>query len=115
MKSGQEIAIARRSLAALAHACRAMCASCGWLRRLAKAPGPPKLGERRRLGSDNVAQAQNPTYCLLESDTLIDGFRVSTGRLLMSETNHPSEVHLTIEVTIKVLRVGSWNQCLMGD
>jgi hypothetical protein len=63
----------------------------------------------------DVAQAQNPTYCLLESDTLIDGFRVSTGRLLMSETNHPSEVHLTIEVIIKVLRVGSWNQCLMGD
>src|SRR5262249_9428263 len=29
MKSGQEIAIARRFLVALAHACRAMCARCG--------------------------------------------------------------------------------------
>ncbi len=47
MKSGQEIAIARRSLAALAHACRAMGASCGWLMRLANAPGPAKLGEQR--------------------------------------------------------------------
>jgi hypothetical protein len=60
-------------------------------------------------------QAQNPTYCLLESDTLIDGFKVSTGRLLISENSHPSEVRLNIEVTIKVLRVGDWNVCLMGD
>src|SRR5262249_62332600 len=35
MKSSQKIAIARRSLAAVAHACRAMCACCGWVRGLA--------------------------------------------------------------------------------
>jgi len=45
MKNGQKIAIARRSRAAVAHACHAMCASCGWLRRLANAPGPAKLSE----------------------------------------------------------------------
>jgi hypothetical protein len=73
------------------------------------------LFDALRVPDVDLAQAKNPTYCLLESDTLIDGFRVSTGRLLMSEINHPSEVRLTIEVTIKVLRVGSWNQCLMGD
>jgi hypothetical protein len=73
------------------------------------------LFDALRIPDGDVAQAQNPTYCLLESDTLIDSFKVSTGRLLMSETNHPSEVHLTIEAAIKVLRVGSWNQCLMGD
>src|SRR5262249_31406631 len=44
MKSSQKIAIARRSLAALAHVCRAMCACCDWLRHLANAPGPAKLG-----------------------------------------------------------------------
>ncbi len=73
------------------------------------------LFDALRIPDGDVAQAQNPTYCLLESDTLIDSFKVSTGRLLMSEPNHPSEVHLTIEAAIKVLRVGSWNQCLMGD
>jgi len=35
MKSSQEIATARRSVAAMAHACHAMCASCGWRRRRA--------------------------------------------------------------------------------
>jgi hypothetical protein len=48
MKSRQKIAIARRCLAAVAHACHAMCAGCGWLRRLANAPGPAKLSDRRR-------------------------------------------------------------------
>jgi tripartite-type tricarboxylate transporter receptor subunit TctC len=35
VKSGEEIAIARRSLAAVAHVCHAIGAGCGWLRRLA--------------------------------------------------------------------------------
>jgi hypothetical protein len=38
MKSGQRTAIARRCLAAVAHACHAIGAGCGWLRRLANAP-----------------------------------------------------------------------------
>src|SRR5215472_3052908 len=37
MKSGQRTAIARRCLAAVAHACHAIGAGCGWLRRLANA------------------------------------------------------------------------------
>jgi hypothetical protein len=63
----------------------------------------------------NYPQAQTPTYCLLESDTLISGFDVSTGRLLFPNTNHRNEVHLIIEVTVRVLRLGSWNQCLTWD
>src|SRR5262249_16458236 len=54
-------AIARRSLAALAHACRAMSASCGWPRRLANARGLAKLGERRRLGSDGPPEPIAPS------------------------------------------------------
>jgi hypothetical protein len=54
-------------------------------------------------------------YCLLESDTLISGFEVSTGRLLFPATKYPNEVHLVIQVEIKVLRVGEWNVCLVGD
>ena|SRR5438034_11108659 len=60
-------------------------------------------------------QTQNPTYCLLESDTLISSFDVSTGRLLMPQTDHPHEVHLVVEATIRVLRLGNWNVCLVGD
>lgn len=60
-------------------------------------------------------QAENPLYCLLESDTLISGFEVSTGRLLVPKTKYPNEAHLVIEVIIKVLMPGPWNACLMGD
>jgi excisionase family DNA binding protein len=43
MKSDQRIAIARRSQAALAHACHAMGAGCGSLRRLTNAPWSTRL------------------------------------------------------------------------
>ena len=49
-KSGQRIAIARRSLAAVAHACHAMCAGCGWLRRLADATRSLRLPNARPAG-----------------------------------------------------------------
>ena len=60
-------------------------------------------------------QAQVKTFCLMENDTLISGFEVSTGRLLMPETEFPNEAHLIVEVTIRVLKLGSWNVCLAGD
>ena len=60
-------------------------------------------------------QAQNDTYCLLESDTLISGLNVKTGRLLLPETEHPKEVQLVVEVDVRVLQVGEWNVCLLGD
>src|SRR5262249_33436653 len=47
-------AIARRCLAALAHACHAIGTGCGWLRRLANAPHHPEARHERtppeRLG-----------------------------------------------------------------
>ena len=60
-------------------------------------------------------QAQDHTYCLLESDTLISGLEVETGRLLFPKTEFPNEVHLVIEVSVKVLKVGPWNVCLLGN
>lgn len=60
-------------------------------------------------------QRQNPTCCLLESDTLISQFSVSSGRLLVPKTDRRNEVHLVIEVTVRVLKLGTWNVCLMGD
>lgn len=58
-------------------------------------------------------QAQETTYCLMESDTLVSGFQVDTDRLLFPKTERPNEVHLLIEVKVNVLRVGTWNICLL--
>jgi hypothetical protein len=63
----------------------------------------------------NYPQAQDETYCLLENDTLISEFNVTSGRLLFAETTKPNEVHLVIDVKVRVLRVGSWNLALTGN
>src|SRR5215471_19317648 len=55
MKSGQRTAIARRCLAAVAHACHAIGAGCGWLRRLANALHHPEARHER-----------TPPECLFE-------------------------------------------------
>ena len=77
------------------------------------------LFDALRMPTSEVAarypQAQNPTYCLLESDTLISAFEVDTDRLLIPETSHPNEVLLVIEVGLNIMRMGSWNACLMGN
>lgn len=64
---------------------------------------------------DKHPPANDPTYCLLESDSLISGYDVSTGRLLFPQTTHPHEVHILIEVAVNLLRVGEWNQPLLGN
>jgi hypothetical protein len=58
-------------------------------------------------------QAQDPTYCLMENDTLVSDLSISTDRLLTAKTEHDNEVHLVIEVIVRVLRVGSWNIALV--
>jgi hypothetical protein len=60
-------------------------------------------------------QAQDHTYCLMESDTLISSFDVDTDRLLVAETNHAHEALLVIDVSINVMKLGSWNYCLLGN
>jgi hypothetical protein len=65
--------------------------------------------------ANRYPQAQNRTYCLLESDALIAGFDVSTDRLLFPQTPRQNEVHLVIEVIVRVLKVESWNVCLLGN
>ncbi len=60
-------------------------------------------------------QSQKRTYCLMESDSLVYNFEVDTGRLLFPERTHPHEVHLLIEVSVNILRVGSWNMPLLGS
>jgi hypothetical protein len=57
----------------------------------------------------------NPLFCLLESDSLVSDLSVKTGRLLGDRTKKSHAVRLTIDVTVKVLRVMNENQCLIGD
>ncbi len=60
-------------------------------------------------------QHYNPLYCLMESDTLISGFDVDTDRLLVPPSNgRKNDACLVIEVVVGVLRIGSWNMCLLG-
>lgn len=71
---------------------------------------------RMPLNSDEghkYPPGQPHTYCLLESDSLVSGFKVSTDRLLFPQSDHPNEVHLVIEVQLRVLKVGTWNICLV--
>jgi hypothetical protein len=58
-------------------------------------------------------QSESPTYCLMESDSLVQGLDIDTDRLLFPQTQDEKEVHLVIEVTVHVLRVGHWNVCLV--
>jgi hypothetical protein len=63
---------------------------------------------------DRFPQQHDPLYCLLESDTLISGFDVDTDRLLLPQTDQENEVHLVIEVLVRVLKIGPWNMSLLG-
>lgn len=52
-------------------------------------------------------------YTLMESDTLVSRLNIDTDRLLFPETAKPNEVHLVMEVSLNVLRVGPHNMCLV--
>ena len=56
----------------------------------------------------------DPLYVVLEDDVLISDLSVKTGRLLGVRTSKPHAVRLTIDVTVKVLRVTDINECLIG-
>jgi hypothetical protein len=55
----------------------------------------------------------NPLYVVLEDDALISDFSVKSGRLLGRRPKHEQAVRLTVDVTIKVLRVFPQNQILL--
>jgi hypothetical protein len=56
----------------------------------------------------------DPLYVLLEDDALIHSFSVRTGKLLGQSVEREKLVRLTIDVTIKVLRVFHANESLVG-
>ncbi len=58
--------------------------------------------------------AANPLCVLLEDDALISDVSIKSGMLLGDPIKNKHLVRLTIDVTIKVLRVTEQNQCLIG-
>jgi hypothetical protein len=82
----------------------------GRIKTLFDALRKPSISEAAGMPSEH-----EPLYCLLESDTLISGFDVTTDRLLTATTEKANEVHLIIDVTIRALHVGPWNVCLLGN
>ena len=62
-----------------------------------------------------IRPSSDPLYVLLQDDALIHSFSVKTGKLLGTNVEKQENlVRLTIDVTIKVLRVFEQNQCLIG-
>ncbi len=56
----------------------------------------------------------DPLCVLLEDDSLISDISIKSGKLLGNQAKDKHAVRLTIDVTIKVLRVFEQNQCLVG-
>jgi hypothetical protein len=53
--------------------------------------------------------------CLLEDDSLIQGFSVTPDRLLTNNPLNPSTVHLVIQATVSVVRLTELNIGFLGD
>lgn len=63
------------------------------------------------VGDDPTA---DPLYVALEDDSLISDISIRSRRLLGNRTKDKHAVRLTIDITVKVLRVFYQNQCLVG-
>ena len=60
-------------------------------------------------------ESTEPFFCLLEDDALITNFSVETDRLLGTPSMPANQVHLVIEVTVKVMRITESNVGFLGD
>ncbi len=70
---------------------------------------PPK-GQVR----DDLA-VEEPIYCLLEDDSLITGIDVRSEQLLSRPQAAEAEVHLVIEVDVRVAHLRAFNTLFLGD
>jgi hypothetical protein len=83
----------------------------GRLKTLFDALKMPDPKEPIYKGADPMA---DPLYVVLEDDSLISDVSIKSGRLLGRGEKKKHQVRLTVDVTIKVLRVFQQNQCLVG-
>jgi hypothetical protein len=64
----------------------------------------------------NIATLDNPFFCLLEDDSLITGFKITSEKLLEPHASTGSfRVRLVINVTVKVFRLTLGNIAFGGD
>jgi len=71
----------------------------------------PKADEMQHAGGP----VEEPFHCLLEDDSLITGYEINTGYLLTGPNANKHAVHLSIDVSVKVTHVKSYNLPLLGD
>ncbi|GGA06000.1 hypothetical protein GCM10010923_14800 [Blastomonas marina] len=74
------------------------------------------LDALRMPSGDEQERAPPPEdhlWCLMEGDELVTRLDIETDRLLIPRSEHQHEVHLDIEVTINVLKVGHHNMALL--
>lgn len=71
----------------------------------------PNRGQNKAADETPIA---NPLCCLLEDDKYISDFSVRSGRLLGRTEKNADDVHIQVDVMIKVLRVFYANQGLSG-
>ena len=70
----------------------------------------------REIPEAAVTQLEDPFFCLLETDSLITGFRVTSERLLEPHgTDDRSRVRLVINVNVKILQLTYGNMEFGGD
>jgi len=73
----------------------------------------PDADVEQKHPTPTAGEADKFVFCLLESDTLVSRLNIDTDRLLFPETTKPNEVHLVMEISLNVLRVSPYNQCLL--
>ena len=57
----------------------------------------------------------DPIYCLVEDDALITALNIKTERLLSRPNSSPHEVHLVVEVDVRVTHPRPYNEPFLGD
>lgn len=63
----------------------------------------------------NDPTIEDPIFCLLEDDALIKSIDVDTQRLLTRPNASQHEVHLVIEIDVRVTEAHMYNQPFLGD
>jgi hypothetical protein len=86
----------------------------GRLKTLFDALRVPDGAEIKEHKPDYTPNAQ-PLYCLMEQDALITGYKVRSDRLLTAPGKDEHEVHLVVEVTIRVMRIRWENIGFLGE
>jgi hypothetical protein len=85
----------------------------GRLKTLFDAMSAPAQIEQ--LSSPECENIDDPTYCVMENDSLITGYSIKTGRLLNRPNASKHDVHLVIEVNVRVMRAMAYNQLFFSD